>query len=217
MSFNKAESVAATSGYWRWVGDVEEMRKQRKSYRPKFRMNGTEAAIASLDPDWLLAQARAMNDAPRPESDDGATPRSAAPPPGYALCADIFARQQACKADARDAKLARRELRAAERSAAFKKGVMRNLRRATHDAPFMPTKNRNSRPFASPRGYDGGPAGVETYNDAKRGFYHSMDTNHHDVVHQLLDHETKHVDAVDHLTVNHAPLPEDRATVPSSA
>ena len=57
MSFNKAESVAATSGYWRWVGDVEEMRKQRKSYRPKFRMNGTEAAIASLDPDWLLAQA----------------------------------------------------------------------------------------------------------------------------------------------------------------
>ena len=94
---------------------------------------------------------------------------------------------------------------------------MRNLKRATHDAPFMPTKNRNSRPFASPRGYDGGPAGVETYNDAKRGFYHSMDTNHHDVVHQLLDHETKHVDAVDHLTVNHAPLPEDRATVPSSA
>ncbi|KAH8046452.1 hypothetical protein JL722_13644 [Aureococcus anophagefferens] len=91
MSFNKAESVAATSGYWRWVGDVEEMRKQRKSYRPKFRMNGTEAAIASLDPDWLLAQARAMNDAPRPESDDGATPRSAAPPPGYALCADIIA------------------------------------------------------------------------------------------------------------------------------
>ena len=51
MSFNKAESVAATSGYWRWVGDVEEMRKQRKSYRPKFRMNGTEAAIASLDPE----------------------------------------------------------------------------------------------------------------------------------------------------------------------
>ncbi|KAH8092128.1 glycosyl hydrolase [Aureococcus anophagefferens] len=123
MSFNKAESVAATSGYWRWVGDVEEMRKQRKSYRPKFRMNGTEAAIA----------------------DDGATPRSAAPPPGYALCADIIARQQACKADARDAKLAWRELRAAERSAAFKKGVMRNLKRATHDAPFMPTKHRNAR------------------------------------------------------------------------
>ncbi|KAH8056193.1 hypothetical protein JL722_7495 [Aureococcus anophagefferens] len=144
MSFNKAESVAATSGYWRWVGDVEEMRKQRKSYRPKFRMNGTEAAIA----------------------------------------------------------------------AAFKKGVMRNLKRATHDAPFMPTKHRNAlAPLAAPG--DGGPAGVDTYNDAKRGFYHSMDTNHHDVVHQLLDHETKHVDAVDHLTVNHAsPGP---LTVPSSA
>ena len=82
---------------------------------------------------------------------------------------------------------------------------------------ILTTKNRNARPFASPRGYDGGPAGVDTYNDAKRGFYHSMDTNHHDVVHQLLDHETKHVDAVDHLTVNHAPLTDDRATVPSSA
>ena len=219
MSFNKAESTAATSGYWRWVGDVEEMRRQRASYVPKFRMTGDEAGVARLDHDWLLAQARAMNDEAPSRGGEGLASGGGgggdarAEPPGYALCADIIERQETAKRDARARKEERRERRRAEHAEAARKSVMSNLRRATHSAPFMPTKSkRPARPFVDAGAYGGGMAGVDEYNATKRGFYHSMDNNHHDVIHQLLDHENKHVDRVDHLTVNHPSLPA--STVP---
>ena len=91
MSFNRAESTNATSGYWRYVGDWEKYRKNQEKglYQPRLQLNGTDRAVASLDHDWLLAQARAMDHQP----DDAGDDRPETPPPaGYGLCADIIAR-----------------------------------------------------------------------------------------------------------------------------
>ena len=49
--------------------------------------------------------------------------------------------------------------------------------------------------------------GVEEYNITKRGFLHSLDTNRHGVVHQLLDQESKHVEHLNFLVVRHGDDP----------
>ena len=45
--------------------------------------------------------------------------------------------------------------------------------------------------------------GVEEYNITKRGFLNALDTNHHGVVHQLMDQSTKHVEHLNFLVVRH--------------
>ena len=214
MSFNRAECTSATSGYWRWVGDVEEMKKVRAAHKPSFRMTGAERDVACLDHDWLLAQTRAMNETASPRAAT-TTPRDTLPE-GYSLCADIIDAQDCAKRDARVAKLRRREARAREAAADRSRTALANVRRAAHDAPFLPTTNvKGSRPFVEQNAYSGGIDGVDAYNDTKRGFLHSQDANHHSTVGPLLDHENKHVDTLNYLVVNHPPLAAERATVPA--
>ena len=217
MSFNRAESTNATSGYWRWVGDVETMRKERKNPKPpSFRMTGTEQGIASLDHDWLLAQTRAMNEnSPRGPNEQDHGDGWERAPPGYALCEDIIERQEQCKYEHAVAKAERREARHAQEAEERSKNACANMRRAQHDAPFLPTANKKAaRPFVDRGSYDGGLSGVQAYNTTKRGFFHAQDTNHHGSVGPLLDHASKHVDTLNSLVVNHSELPEPRAFVP---
>lgn len=225
MSFNKAESTNATSGYWRWVGDVEHMQKQQAKVPPpwmakkkKFKMNATEAATAELDHEWLLAQTRAMNESSSTEASGRANRRDTYVP-GYLLCADIIERQDEAKYAADVEKWERREQRRYDEDMDRRKNAMSNMRRATHSAPFRPTANKKtSKPFVDEAKYRGGMVGVEEYNITKRGFFHSMDNNHRGDVHQLLDQENKHVEGLNYLVVRHDPLPNGgHSTVPVRA
>ena len=101
MSFNKAESLAATSGYFRWVADTksyrEALEKQARRPRKFAHKSAHDAQVSALDPAFLLAQARAMNDAQgranraEEDGDDAARRRAAVLPSSAARgCDDIF-------------------------------------------------------------------------------------------------------------------------------
>ena len=150
MSFNKAESLAATSGYFKWVADTSYHEAAAKARRPK--SSGTSRrtrAVSGLDAAFLLAQARAMNDElgranaelDADETAGGAALPAVAPRGG----GDIFGDGRAKIRRGREARAA--ELRAGGQTRGG--GRARNVRAVAHDAPFKPTEASRGGPFGT--------------------------------------------------------------------
>ena len=211
MSFNKAESLAATSGYFKWVADTKSYHEAaaKQARRPKkFRHKSAhDAQVSGLDAAFLLAQARAMNDelgranAEELDADETAARRARCLPSSAARgCDDIEAIRKIRAPRARSARCS---------SCARRGGRARGPRSRTcavaHDARSSRPRRAGGRPFR-----DGGrafapEAGLDSFNDAKRGFFASYDANKHTTTNQLLDHHTRHVDRVNHSIIHHGP------------
>ena len=218
MSFNKAESLAATSGYFKWVADTKSYHEAaaKQARRPKkFRHKSAhDAQVSGLDAAFLLAQARAMNDelgranAEELDADETAARRARCLPSSAARgCDDIFEAMAGAKIRALEGeKRALLELRAGEADAR-RAAALANVRAVAHDAPFKPTEAKPAGgPFEDARpGRFAVEAGFASFNDAKRGFFASYDSNKHTTTNQLLDHHTRHVDRVNHSIIHHGP------------
>lgn len=203
MSFQKAESSAATSGYYRWVGECESAAKREKRRRPKFTQTAAQRAVSSLDHAWLLEQARLQNEQSAAESAESSLAASAEyrRPAGHALCADIFERQAVHKArvDAERDRL--RAKQRADREEARVRGAMANCIPVAHDRPFMPAPSKPGQ-FVEQCTYAGGLEGVAEYNTTKRNFLNGFDANRITRVAGIVE-QSKHDERLNYLIVRH--------------
>ncbi|KAJ1452981.1 hypothetical protein M885DRAFT_444268 [Pelagophyceae sp. CCMP2097] len=212
MSFKKADSKAASSGYWGWVGDVERHEAAQKRATPKFRLSKDDQAVASLDKDYLLERMRqdfALTDAAAAARRNDAAPRKrdAIPAPDpicRSLCGDIFQRQEDAKFQQWRNKMDAHEAESADRRATFRRDAIRNVTPVVHSKPFRPTKQlASARPFESVEHFAGGWDGVDSYNESKKGYYTAYDQNNFTTVPELLDQTQRHVTTMNHIAVHH--------------
>ena len=219
MSFNKAESLGATSGYFRWLGEqkeyTERVKKEQRKPRKFKHASGFDAHVATLDPEWLKADARAMNDADGAAREQASEHESAVakwqrthPSSSAHGCDDIFDGMRDAKIKKLEAERAALiELQASE-AEERRRRALDNVAPLTHAAPFKANAGSMAAhagaPFKEAVAGEFHPLeGVGAYNQAKRDFFASYDTNKHTTVNQLLDHQTPHVDNINHSIIHH--------------
>jgi hypothetical protein len=176
MAFRKAESLQAKAGYFNYLGRVQDHEKMLKQPPKMPKPTKFESAINSMDHDWLMEQARQMNQYQGAvnEEDNRAHTEYERRMPSDGM-KDIHNAMTETKLRSLISKEHHKIEKRTQKIILKKKNAMQNVRPCQHVGAWRPTKDTLRQPLSEARQDLNRGATVGEYNVTKETYY----TNRH--------------------------------------
>ena len=171
MAFRKAESLAATSGYFNYLARVKEHEERQKLPPQRPKPTEYEAAVQSMDHEFLMEQARRMNEHQAAANEEEA--RAIAEYERMQPSDDmrtLHNQMTEAKLRALIKKEKTKIERAEEKVFLRKKNAMQNVRPIGHSKAWKPTKDVLRQPLSEVR-HPSKQQRVSEYNGTKETYY----------------------------------------------